>query len=61
MRTESGIKDTFQIHFLDQIFSSYKNKRGRASKQTALDARLALLPDNITSPVWRIKGAYTLK
>lgn len=56
MRTESGIKDTYQLHFLEQIFDSYKTKQGRVAKQAALDAKLVQLPRNITSAVWRIKG-----
>lgn len=56
MRTESGIKDTYQMHFLEQVFDSYKKKSGRASKQAALEAKLKQLPANILSPVWRIKG-----
>ncbi|KAJ7633334.1 hypothetical protein DFH06DRAFT_1004418 [Mycena polygramma] len=55
MCTASGIKDTFQMVFLEQLFDSYKGKRGKA-KQAALDAKLLTLPKNITSPVWRIKG-----
>jgi len=57
MRTESGVKDTYQMFFLDKIFKSYKKKRGRESKQAALDREIKSLPDIITSPVWRIKGA----
>jgi hypothetical protein len=57
MRTESGIKDTHQMFFLEKLFKSYKGKRGRESKQAALDTELGSLPDIITSPVWRIKGA----
>jgi hypothetical protein len=59
MRTESGIKDTHQMFFIEWIFQSYKNKKGKNSKQTALDAHLQTLPDDIdiTSPVWKIKGA----
>lgn len=56
MRTSSGVKDTYQLHFLEKLFSSYKNKRGTQDKQTALDAEIKNLPDDITSPVWRIKG-----
>ncbi|KAJ7195401.1 hypothetical protein B0H12DRAFT_1299784, partial [Mycena haematopus] len=55
-RTESGVKDTYQLFFLEKLFESYKGKRGRAAKQAALDAQLAQLPANTTSPVWRIKG-----
>jgi hypothetical protein len=57
MCTESGIKDTHQMFFLEKLFKSYKGKRGRESKQAALDVELGSLPDIIISPVWRIKGA----
>jgi len=56
MRTESGIKDTHQMFFLEKLFKSYKNKRGHESRQAALDEEIESLPDVITSPVWRIKG-----
>jgi hypothetical protein len=42
--------------FLDKLFDSYKKKRGAATKQAALDAAVAALPEDTTSPVWRIKG-----
>lgn len=58
MRTETGMKDTYQLHFLDKIFSSYSKKRGTAAKQASLDAELEKLPMNTISPVWRIKGMY---
>lgn len=58
MRTETGTKDTYQLHFLEKLFSSYSKKRGTASKQAALDLELAKLPSNTTSPVWRIKGMH---
>ncbi|KAJ3792065.1 hypothetical protein GGU11DRAFT_750597 [Lentinula aff. detonsa] len=38
--TSSGIKDTFQEHFLKCLFDSYSNKR----------------TTKVTSPVWHIKG-----
>ncbi|KAK7007194.1 hypothetical protein R3P38DRAFT_3325581 [Favolaschia claudopus] len=56
MRTASGIKDTFQLVFLEKLFESYKGKRGPKAKQEALDAKVRSLPPNTTSPVWRIKG-----
>lgn len=56
MRTNTGVKDTYQLHFLERLFDSYKSKRGTANKQAALDAEINELPSNITSPVWRIKG-----
>jgi hypothetical protein len=60
MRTKSGIKDTHQMFFLDKLFKSYKGKRGRESKQVALDKEIESLLDIITSPVWRIKGANNI-
>jgi hypothetical protein len=59
MRTASGIKDTFQMVFLEKLFNSYKNKRGNAARQAALDAQHQKLPKNITSPVWSIEGKST--
>lgn len=56
MRTQSGVKDTYQMFFLDKLFKSYKKKRGQESKQAALDREIESLPDNITSPVWRMEG-----
>ena len=56
MRTESGVKDTVQEHFLDKLFASYKGKQGTQAKQAALDSALQSLPSNITSAVWRLKG-----
>jgi len=60
MRTASGVKDTYQMFFLDKLFKSYQKKRGREPKQAALDKELESLPDIITSPVWRIKGGEFL-
>ncbi|KAF9493187.1 hypothetical protein BDN71DRAFT_1591205 [Pleurotus eryngii] len=56
MRTETGIKDTYQLHFVEQLFDSVKGKRGEAAKQAAIDAKLRSFPSNVTSPVWRING-----
>ncbi|KAF8180489.1 hypothetical protein K438DRAFT_1908238 [Mycena galopus ATCC 62051] len=55
-RTESGLKDTYQLFFLEKLFDLYKGKRGREAKQAALDAQVATLPKITTSPVWGIKG-----
>ncbi|KIK49825.1 hypothetical protein GYMLUDRAFT_253531 [Collybiopsis luxurians FD-317 M1] len=54
--TSSGIKDTFQEYFLHRLFNSYAKKRTTESKQAALDDEIRRLPENIYSPVWRIKG-----
>lgn len=56
MRTDSGIKDTFQMHFLDKLFASYSKKRGPEHKEAALRAELDRLPKNTINPLWRIKG-----
>ncbi|KAJ7751599.1 hypothetical protein B0H16DRAFT_1839904 [Mycena metata] len=56
LQTEKGVKDKFQTHFIEQLFDSYKNKRGRDAKQAALAAKVSQLPPVTTSPVWRIKG-----
>ncbi|KAH8081293.1 hypothetical protein BXZ70DRAFT_1068335 [Cristinia sonorae] len=56
MRTESGIKDTYQLFYLDKLFSSYKGKR-QHERKTALDKLAKTMdPDKTMSPVWRIKG-----
>ena len=55
-RTKTGIKDTFQLFHLDKLFKSYAGKRGKDAKQSALDAAVAELPDDIINPVWRIRG-----
>ena len=60
LRTEKGIKDTVQEFFLEKLFSSYKGKHGPKAKQDALDAAVAALPLDITSPVWRLQGFYFL-
>ncbi|KAF8204045.1 hypothetical protein BJ912DRAFT_841196 [Pholiota molesta] len=56
LRTDSGIKDTVQEHFLEKLFSAYKSKRGAKAKEDALAAAVNALPDDITSPVWRLQG-----
>ncbi|KAF5341196.1 hypothetical protein D9611_006121 [Ephemerocybe angulata] len=44
VKTRTGVKDTFQNHFLEKIFESYKKKRTANTKQAALDTFLATLP-----------------
>lgn len=56
LRTEKGVKDTIQEFFLDKLFTSYSGKKGLAQKKQALDNAVRQLPNNITSPVWRIDG-----
>ncbi|KAJ7770349.1 hypothetical protein B0H14DRAFT_2402407 [Mycena olivaceomarginata] len=55
-QTSYRFLDKYQTHFIEQLFDSYKNKRGVAAKQAALDAKKAELPKVTISPVWRIKG-----
>ncbi|KAF8966226.1 hypothetical protein BDZ97DRAFT_1657897 [Flammula alnicola] len=55
-RTQTGIKDTVQEFHFKKLFSSYKGKHGPQAKQRALDAVIAELPSDITSPVWRLQG-----
>lgn len=58
MRTESGVKDTHQLFFLETLFASYKGKRGKEKKQAALDEAVHSLPEFITNPLLRIRGKY---
>lgn len=51
-RTETGIKDTFQEFFFEQLFASYKLKDSPKAKQDALNVMCAQLSVDITSPVW---------
>ncbi|KAJ2936113.1 hypothetical protein H1R20_g977, partial [Candolleomyces eurysporus] len=58
-RTRTGIKDTFQLHFLKEIFKSYKNCKTNATKTAALKAKLSSLPQDpalMMNPIWRVKG-----
>ncbi|THH26571.1 hypothetical protein EUX98_g7617 [Antrodiella citrinella] len=55
-RTETGVKDTYQMVFLDKLFSSYKHKR-QHHRQAALDEKVAMMDiEKTLSPVWRIRG-----
>jgi hypothetical protein len=60
-RMNSGIKDTTQEFFLGKLFDSYKDKKGVAAKQAALDQAVAALPEDITSPVWHLEGRFAPK
>ncbi|KAJ7607345.1 hypothetical protein FB45DRAFT_764359 [Roridomyces roridus] len=56
-KTDSGIKDTFQGAFLERIFAVTGKRQGtKTQKQLAVNALLRTFPQDITSPVWRIKG-----
>ncbi|KAL0566487.1 hypothetical protein V5O48_015525 [Marasmius crinis-equi] len=55
-RTASGIKDTYQMYFVDRLVNSYKHRRGVPSRQSALDNAIETLPERTTSSVWRMRG-----
>lgn len=59
-RTETGVKDVYQGHFLSQLFS-LTTKRGqrRAEKLSAVADFVKTIPhanEFAVSPVWRIHG-----
>ncbi|KAG1806360.1 uncharacterized protein HD556DRAFT_1428515 [Suillus plorans] len=55
-KTSTGIKDTFLDSFLNRLAESYcKIRGGNKAKQEALDRVKETLPENVISPVWRIK------
>jgi len=58
MRTDTGLKDTFQNFFINKLLDSYKKRRGVANKQTALNAAIAGLPQETMSPVWQLQGIF---
>ncbi|KAG2750187.1 hypothetical protein P692DRAFT_201906126 [Suillus brevipes Sb2] len=55
-KTTTGIKDTFLDSFLNRLTESHCKIRGNKAKQDALDRVKETLPENVISPVWRIKG-----
>ncbi len=56
MCMDTGVKDTYQLFFLECIFSSYKKLKVKPRKEQALKSTIESLPDNITSPIWHIRG-----
>jgi hypothetical protein len=58
-RTSSGVKDSFQAFFVDQIFATARKKGLRKEqKQQCIVDLVTTFPeeDRRISPVWRIKG-----
>ncbi|KAL0577207.1 hypothetical protein V5O48_004773 [Marasmius crinis-equi] len=55
-RTRTGLKDTFQMFFVNRLLNSYKGRRTLATKTTALEQAKSTLPAETSSPVWRIRG-----
>ncbi|KAJ7889190.1 hypothetical protein B0H13DRAFT_1626832 [Mycena leptocephala] len=50
--TEHGLKYKVQMVLLDMLFDSYKEKCRATTKRAALDAMVAALPGDTTSPIW---------
>lgn len=55
MRTVTGMKDTFQSFFIDQLLNSYKRRRGASNTPTQ---PISNLPPDTMSPVWRLWGTF---
>lgn len=55
-RTETGIKDTFQMVFLEKLFASYKGKRKDARLDAVRATAATMDVVKTMSPVWCIHG-----
>ncbi|KAL1947759.1 hypothetical protein VTO73DRAFT_13483 [Trametes versicolor] len=57
LKTDYGVKDTFQEVFMERIFAFTRKLRGKIpDKQHALDEFIAAaLPEDTRSPMWRIR------
>ncbi|KAJ3871561.1 hypothetical protein F5051DRAFT_463748 [Lentinula edodes] len=57
MKTESGVKDTYQAHFINKI-QAIATRKGLSKdmKQREIERLKHSLPQHLISPVWRIKG-----
>lgn len=60
IKTRTGVKDTFQDFFTDQLFAVSMKKRSgtKDQKMAAMNKIKRTFPSEITSPVWRIKGMH---
>lgn len=57
LRTSTGIKDTYQHHFLNLVLNAtYKHKGTIPEKQNLINAALSKIPENPIGPMWNIKG-----
>jgi hypothetical protein len=59
MKTERGIKDMYQDHFIEKIFDFMKKLRGsQEARQKKIDDMVSKLPkdEKLTSPIWRIQN-----
>jgi hypothetical protein len=63
--TARGVKDTFQAHFLDELFDSYKLKHTVHTREAALRDTVASLlrqrqaHEHMINPFLRVEGKYT--
>ena len=61
--TKTGVKDTFQLHFIEWMQETYK-KVGAAERKKALDESWKELQElrgtygSMINPVWRFKGVF---
>jgi len=60
LRTQTGLKDTFQDFFINRLFHASDGKGSADAKRKALEEAVRMIPPDPknTSPVWRIKGLY---
>ncbi|KIY71216.1 hypothetical protein CYLTODRAFT_487432 [Cylindrobasidium torrendii FP15055 ss-10] len=56
MRTATGVKDTYQLPFLQKIWGSHRRLRNPDRKLDQVRSIISHFPNDITSPVWRLKG-----
>ncbi|KAJ3859097.1 hypothetical protein EV359DRAFT_68458 [Lentinula novae-zelandiae] len=56
MRTESGVKDTYQAFFIDRLLKSHKRHRGVSTSTLNETVSVTDLPSETKSPIWRIQG-----
>lgn len=61
-RTRTGVKDTFQTHFISRLFS-LTTAKGRSVADKVTDVAqytqsIPYLSESATSPVWRIHGTF---
>ncbi|KIJ48475.1 hypothetical protein M422DRAFT_125766, partial [Sphaerobolus stellatus SS14] len=56
MAKECGLKDTYQLFFMEMVWNACKSLRRTLNKDFAINILLAKLPLFPMSPVWRIKS-----
>uniref|UniRef100_A0A0W0FLY7 Uncharacterized protein n=1 Tax=Moniliophthora roreri TaxID=221103 RepID=A0A0W0FLY7_MONRR len=49
--TQTGMKDAYQMHFVNQLLNSYKGCRSLATKIAALNQAQSTMPEQTMSPV----------